>query len=317
MRRRLRLGGTVFLLSLALWAMAKYRETLSFFLNLYRAHRIGQAFYRNYDHVSRDVPFHPGMAPRLDVYSPVDGDEHPVLVFIHGGSWHQYHKRLFAPVAMKLLPEGMVVVIPDYTLYPGARYEQMANQVAAALSWTLDNIEQYGGDSRRVVIAGHSSGAHLAGLAVLDPRFLAPYGHAGTELCGLIGLSGVYDVQSEYDFWAAKGVTPRLIAGVMGGQAHFAAASPMSYVHADLPVLLIHGDRDTTVPLSIAQEFHTALQAAGAPSELKIYRGTGHTDYLFAALARDESRVVRDIARFVCACRPRAAPLTGAGRASR
>jgi hypothetical protein len=184
MRRRLRLGGTVFLLSLALWAMAKYRETLSFFLNLYRAHRIGQAFYRNYDHVSRDVPFHPGMAPRLDVYSPVDGDEHPVLVFIHGGSWHQYHKRLFAPVAMKLLPEGMVVVIPDYTLYPGARYEQMANQVAAALSWTLDNIEQHGGDSRRVVIAGHSSGAHLAGLAVLDPRFLAPYGHAGTELCG-------------------------------------------------------------------------------------------------------------------------------------
>lgn len=277
-----------------------YREQISFWWQLLNAYLVSRQFYAGYEHLEKDVAFHPQMQPRLDVYSPPSGTGYPVLFFVHGGSWKDFHKELFAPVAMKLLPEGMVVVIPDYTLYPDAGYEQMVDEMAAALSWTLENVERYGGDPGRVVVAGHSAGAHLAGLAVMDPRFLSAYGHSAAEIRGLIGLSGVYDVQAEYDFWSDQGTYPEVIVEVMGGQEHFAQASPATYVRPDLPpVLLIHGDRDETVPVSIAVDFYTALQSAGAASELEIYAGLGHADYLFAALARERSRLVDDIAAFV------------------
>lgn len=284
------------------WA---YREQLTFFFSLLQTYRTARRFYADYENLTRDVVFDPALQTRLDVFSPPTGTEHPVLLFVHGGAWRSYHKELFSPVAMTMLPEDLVVVIPDYSLYPSAGYEQMAHEVAAAINWTLENIEQYGGDPRRVVVAGHSAGAHLMGLAVMDPRFLAAYGRTGTELCGLVGLSGVYDVQAEYDFWRAKGSNPRIITGVMGGIDNFRQASPLSHVRAGLPpFLLIHGDQDESVPVGIAADFYAALQASGVPVELKIYPGATHSDYLFAGLANRDARLVTDLASFVRGCRP-------------
>jgi acetyl esterase/lipase len=285
-----------------------YRGKISFALELYKAYRTARSFYAQYEHLARDIAFDPDMSPRLDVYSPPSSNRgshdsgHPTLLFVHGGAWRSYRKELFALVAMKMLPREMVVVIPDYTLYPNAQYEQMAEEVAAAIRWTLDNIQDYGGDPRRVVVAGHSAGAHLLGLAVMDPRFLGSY---AAEVCGLVGLSGVYDVQAEYDFWRAKGTNPRVISGVMGGADNFRRASPLTYVRGDLPpTLLIHGDQDESVSVRIAIDFFHALQAAGAPAELKIYPGAAHSDYLIAALKEEGAPVMTDLAGFVHACTP-------------
>ena len=278
-------------------------QQIGFYLDLYRVHRTAQGFYAEYEHLTRDIVFDPSLEPRLDVYAPATGVGHPVVIFVHGGSWKDYDKVLFAPVALKLLPEEFVVVIPDYTLHPDADYEQMAREVASALSWTLENIEQYGGDPEHVVMAGHSAGGHLLALAVMDPRFLAEYGHSSGEVCGLVGLSGVYDIQAEYAFWQAKGVEPKLITEVMNGPESFERASPISYARADLPpVLLIHGDEDKTVPVEIAKQFDRVLRAAGAQSELVIYPGAGHSDYLVSALSQPRSPLVADIADFSRGC---------------
>jgi acetyl esterase/lipase len=297
------LGLVVLVLALLAGVWLAFGDDISFYVKLVQAYRTGKQFYEQYPHLERDVAFHPDMDPRLDVYTPSEGEGYPVLIFVHGGSWKDYDKELFAPVAQKLLPEGMVVVIPDYTLHPDAGYEQMTREVAAAISWTLDNVAQYGGDPGRVVVAGHSAGAHLSGLAILDPLFLDSFGHSSDEICGWIGMSGVYDIQAEYDYWVAKGSTPEVMLEVMGGQQNFDLASPVRYVRPDLPpALIIHGDEDETVPVEISTGFHVALQAAGAPSTLTIYTGTGHSDYLFAALAEDHARIVRDIAGFVQGC---------------
>lgn len=292
--------GFAALAAVGIGAAWMYRDQLAFSWRLFKAYRVSRQFYAEYEHLEKDVVFHPGMAPRLDVYSPPSGDGHPILFFVHGGSWKDYDKALFAPVAMKLLPEGMVVVIPSYTLHPDAGYEQMAREVAAALSWTLDNVARYGGDPARVYVAGHSAGAHLAALAVMDPRFLAAYGHSAADVRGLVGLSGVYDTQAEYDYWQAQGVYPEVLVDVMGGEERFAAASPISYVRPELPqVLLIHGDEDETVPVGIATAFHAALQAVGASSTLTVYAGSGHTDFLFAALTAERAPLIVDLVAFV------------------
>jgi acetyl esterase/lipase len=297
------LGTFALLAGLGIWAYVRHGEDVAFAFQLLKAYLVSRRFYGSYEHLACDVAFDPEMATRLDVYSPPTGTAHPVLVFVHGGAWKDYHKELFAPLAMKLLPEEMVVVIPDYTLYPHAGYEQMAGEMAAAVSWTLERIDRYGGDPQRVILAGHSSGAHLAGLVMTDPRFLAAHGHSSEEICGLIGMSGVYDVEAEYDYWAARGPSPRLIERVMGGKEQFAVASPIRHVRAGLPpTLLIHGEKDKTVPVRIGIAFDEALRAAGSRSELKIYAGAGHTDFLFQALGADDSRLVSDIAGFVLGC---------------
>ncbi len=210
-------------------------------------------------------------------------------------------------MAMKLLP-GMVVVIPDYTLYPNAGYEQMTQEVAAALTWTLENIHQYGGDPERVVIAGHSSGGHLVGLTVMDPRFLGELGHKSDEVCGMIGLSTGYDIHAQYAYEQSKNGTGdthlmKTMVGVMGGKENFSKASPINYTRSALPnTLLIHGDADQTVPITQALEFRKAMQNAGAKCELKIYPDQGHSEILFNALMEQKSQIVTDLSAFVHRC---------------
>jgi acetyl esterase/lipase len=290
-------------LAVGLVVYVAWGQQMSMAVRMLNAYRAARSFQARYPFFERNVAYHPQMEPRLDVYWPATGEGHSVLVFVHGGSWRDYNKDLFAPVAMKLVPEGLVVVIPDYTLYPEARYEQMAAEVAAALSWTLENAQDYGGDPRRVVVAGHSAGAHLAGLALLDERYLGAHGRRASDLCGLVGLSGVYDLQATYDYYLARGTEPRLILEVMGGRENLAAASPIEYVRANLPpVLLIHGTQDETVPASISREFHAALEQAGARSRLRLLAGAGHADYLLDAIGQERRPLVADLVAFVKEC---------------
>jgi len=275
-------------------------EAVSLLTRLYRAGRLGRRFYAEYRHITKNIAFHPQMEPHLDVYSPATGSGHPVCLFVHGGGWTQLRKEFFAAAAMVLVPEDMVVVIPDYTLYPDAGYERMTHEVAAALSWTLENIARYGGDPRRVVISGHSAGSHLMALAVMDPRFLAAYGHRWTEVCGMLGISGIYNLQAWYDFDREReqSIVPHL-PEIMGGRAAFGKASPVSYARADLPpVLLIHGDQDAIVPWNSSAEFHAALRQVGASSELQVYVGRGHNDILLEAMEEEPAPIVVDIVRF-------------------
>ena len=282
-----------------------------FYWNIARANRAGARFYRTYDRLERDVAFTEVSDARLDVYSPPSGDDHPVLVFVHGGGWDSYDKELFAPVAMQLLPRNMVVVIPDYTLHPEATYEQMARETAAAVAWTLENVDAYGGDSDRVVLSGHSAGGHLSGLVALDPRWLAEHGRSPDELCGWIGLSGVYDVDAQMAFERERGGEAPVMTAVMEGEENFPEASPVTWAaratSADAAatvdeVWLIHGVRDETVPVGMSEQLATVLDEAGVRNRLLLYPDRGHSDFLFDALSDPGARVLDDIATAVHGC---------------
>lgn len=269
-----------------------------------KAWRIANEFRSMYEQATLDIPFYPGRDVPLDVYSPDENSGHPVLVFIHGGGWSRYTKALFAPLAMRLMTDGLVVVVPDHTPYPEAHYQDMADESAAAVHWTMENIEQYGGDPNRVVVAGHSSGGHLAALSVMDPKFLDAYGRTKDELCGLMILSSGCDYYAQWAFELGKGGPDgtelmELIIGLIGPD-HLAEASPINYVQADLPpIMIVHGDRDKTAPVSEAYRFHAALQEAGAQSELKIHQGQGHSEIMLDIVDQERAQLVVDIAEFV------------------
>ena len=283
------------------WIKDRVRH-LRFQFDLFRAYRANRRFQASYPHMTRDIPYHAEMLPRLDVYSPPAGDGHAVLILVHGGSWCSLSKETFAVGGQRLTPYDLVVVIPDYTLYPQARYGQMANEVAAAVAWTLEHIAEYGGDPGRIVLSGHSAGGHLAALAAMDDAYLPPLGHRREEIRGLVGMSGVYDIAAEYAF-SSEGGDSSCFADIFGGTDGFGPASPISLARPDMPpVLLIHGDQDDVVPLHIGTDFCRALQAAGAKCELRVYPGAGHADYLFDLLTREQAPVLDDIVRFVGDC---------------
>jgi len=270
---------------------------LLFYRRLWRAYRLGRRFYGRYQGLARNISFHLKLKPKLDIYWPTSKVDYPCVIYLHGGLERYATKELFAAVAMKLLPHGVGVIIPDYTLT--ANYWHMAHEVAAAIAWVLRNVVNYGGNPHRVVVAGHSSGAYLAMLAVLDPQFLPIYGDATQALHKIVAIGGSYDLRAQYQFDQANGRGAQLLQ-FAGGAGRLTMASPMHFVRHDVPpILLLHGDQDKTVPLAIAQNFNIALQSVGAPSELKVYYGAGHTDLLFAALTQADAPIIGDLVESV------------------
>src|SRR5436190_7271731 len=98
--------------------IALYRPLMSllgFYYRLFRAKRHANLFYANFPCVSKDIRFLPGSPLMLDVYQPETGSGYPVVFYVYGGSWNSGNKELYAPAAQRLLPEGVVMVVPNYT----------------------------------------------------------------------------------------------------------------------------------------------------------------------------------------------------------
>jgi acetyl esterase/lipase len=109
----------------------------------------------------------------LDVYYSDTGEEpRPVLVFIHGGSWSEGSKDLYAPLGGILAAKGVTAVIISYRLAPGPVFSDMAEDCAMALKWVYEHIERYNGNRDRILLMGHSAGGHLAALITLDESYL-------------------------------------------------------------------------------------------------------------------------------------------------
>ncbi|MBX3606200.1 MAG: alpha/beta hydrolase [Piscinibacter sp.] len=110
-----------------------------------------------------DLPYGHGPSETLDVF-PAERNGSPVFVFIHGGYWRSLDKRDHAFVAPAFVQAGAMVVLPNYALCPAVTIEQITLQMVQALAWTWRHAAEHGGDPRRIVVAGHSAGGHLAAM---------------------------------------------------------------------------------------------------------------------------------------------------------
>lgn len=221
-----------------------------------------------------NLPFHQeGRAVlRLDVHRTDDPPSgRPVLVYVHGGGWiigqRQYQGL---PLMQHLASRGWVCFSVDYRLSPRATFPDHVVDVKRAIAWVKAHAHEYGGDPSFVALAGNSAGGHLAALAALtadDPSLQPGFEGEDTRVQACVPFYGIYDFANRHGHWPDDGMRSLLERFVMKAtlaeSPHaFDAASPIVHVRADAPpFLIIHGDRDSLVPVAEARRFHEALAA--------------------------------------------------------
>ncbi|MDR6632087.1 acetyl esterase/lipase [Phyllobacterium sp. 1468] len=219
--------------------------------------------------VDRNIAYGKGPRRTLDVYAPRHAEGAPVAVFFYGGSWQSGDKLTYQFVASALAAKGIITIVPDYRLYPEVHYEGFLSDGAKAMAWAKDHALQYGGNPRRLFVAGHSAGAYIAAMLALDDAWLARESLSpGRDLKGFVGISGPYDIVP---------FTDRKIANIFSTAKTQGLSQPINFAGGrNPPALLLHGIGDKTVYPRNTTRLADKLRSMGSPVDVKLYSGVGH-----------------------------------------
>jgi arylformamidase len=228
-------------------------------------------------------------ANRIECFLPrVDGGSRgarsgaPIFAFLHGGWWQDLSIDYAAAPAIALTNAGAIYASIGYTLTPAVRLHDIVHEVSDALVALAARATEMGGDPRRVVLAGHSAGAHLAAVQLTA---LAPEAARAT-VAGLLLIGGAYDLGPIAESYVNEKVRM--------SEADAAALSPalLAPIH-DVPVKIRVGEVEP-------DEFHrnaALLFERWAPSLSAIDRATlGGRDHFDALdeLADTDGRLYAD-----------------------
>ena len=208
-----------------------------------------------------DIAYGPHPRHRLDLYET--GARGPLILFIHGGEWRQGDKNIYRFVGQALCSRGFDCAAINYRLFPEVRFPDFVEDAALAVRHM----------NRPLILMGHSSGAHVAMLLALDPRWLA----GAPPLLGGIGLSGPYDFLPLDD---------PLHDAILNNPLGLAATQPINFARRPgPPLLLIHGDADTTVRPRNTTALAAARRAVGGVVREVHFPGVGHSGTITALAA--------------------------------
>jgi len=236
------------------------------------------------------IPYkHTAQGPLLlDAYRPAAGEQHPLVVMIHGGAWARggRFEMGLTKWAGYLASAGMAVVSIDYRLAPATTYPDSFQDCLDAVDWAVEHADQLGADADRVGLWGDSAGGHLVLLLATSqthPAFPGPrLSTGGSRLRAVVAFYPPTDLLT-LDRAERRGPagtrTVRDFVGVEpeADPPRWREASPIEFVHPGLPpILLLQGTRDFLVPHWQATSFAERLTAAGAPHRLEIVESGVH-----------------------------------------
>ncbi|WP_375397830.1 alpha/beta hydrolase family protein [uncultured Sphingomonas sp.] len=205
----------------------------------------------------------------------------PLIVMPHGGPFTVRDKLEYDAEVQLLANRGYAVLQPNYRGsggYGSAFDAKGEGQWGRAMQDDLDDgmdwaVAQGYADAKRVCLVGGSYGGYAAmwGATRNPERYRCA-----------VSFAGVSDLKSQLDysadFFLSKKSRRKFGAKVQGDKSFdLATVSPLANVSKlKVPVLLVHGDKDSTVPLKQTVQYDKALTAAGKPHETHIYPGEGH-----------------------------------------
>ena len=225
----------------------------------------------------------------LDVYrSEKPKADAPVLVFIHGGSWDSGSKNIYKFLAEGFTRSGYDIVVPNYRLYPEAKFPNFLHDNAKAVAHTQKTFP-----GRKIVLIGHSAGAYNVLMLGLRDEYLAG---AGVDRCaaiaGIVGLAtptGVVPLESA----RLIEIFPDKFTGEDAVLNNVTGSAPA--------VFLGHGEKDTTVYPINSTTLAEKVVARGGKATAEVYPGQNHIDVV-KILSRhfdDDATLKADIVKFI------------------
>jgi arylformamidase len=204
-------------------------------------------------------------------------DGAPLVVFVHGGGWKRGDKRnaTGATKVEHMLDQGYAVVSLNYRLVPQASVEDQAADVSSAIAYLTKEATRLKFNPAKIVLMGHSAGAHLSALVGTDEGYLANVGLSPRHIAGIVLLDGAaYDVPSQVNKNAR--LMGETYAQAFGAEpSRQLALSPISHVGSPDTgrFLVLHVDREDGADQS--RRLAAALNKAGSQAEVQRVAGRG------------------------------------------
>jgi len=239
-------------------------------------------------------------AQRLDLYLPEQAPEKtlPLIVHIHGGGWMGGSK--FPCPVVGMVARGYVVASVEYRFSQKAKFPAQIQDCQAAIRWLRANAAKYHLNPEKIGVVGGSAGGHLSALVGTagGTGTFVPIG--GNEVqsdrvqavCDIYGpadfttvvkqAEGDANVKNIFEFNSPKDPYSSLIGVPLETEAKSKAVSPVTYLSADdPPVLILHGTHDALVPYAQSVQFAEGLKSYGVPVWLQTLPGAGHGGPVF------------------------------------
>jgi acetyl esterase/lipase len=200
----------------------------------------------------------------LDVVAPSVASEspRPIVVFAHGGGLNAGAKddetQVNSNLAIALAQRGYLVLNINHRLASEARHPAQAQDMAAAGRWAMEYGGTHGGDPRRIVLGGFSSGGYLAALLAGDGSYLQASGAEPARIRAMFAISGFFDLPQLSQSFAVRKF---IVEPAFGARSPtWVTASPATYVGPHWPPTLL---------LTAAQDRSAGPQSEALCAELR------------------------------------------------
>jgi acetyl esterase/lipase len=205
----------------------------------------------------------------------------PTLIYIHGGGWSGGTKEEYAWFTLPFIGKGMNIVNVEYRIASVSLAPAAVEDCRCALRLVFRHAQEYGFDTTKLVLDGHSAGGHLSLMTgMLDASAGFDNNCPGKEdlkVAAIINYFGITDVP---DILQGKNQQDWAVTwfGSLPDKMDLAKRlSPLTYVRSGLPpIITIHGAKDALVPYQEAVRLHEALDRVGASNQLITIPGGVH-----------------------------------------
>lgn len=168
---------------------------------------------------------------RLDIHYNDSLTGLPVVIWFHGGGLTGGNRK----IPKELQNSGYVVIAPNYRLLPNVEISDCIDDAAAAVAWAFRNVKNFGGDTSKIFVAGHSAGGYLTSMIGLERKWLAKYGIEADSIAALVPYSGQVITHFAH----------RKLKGVSEMQPMVDEYAPLFHIRKDAPpYIIITGDAE-------------------------------------------------------------------------
>lgn len=211
-------------------------------------------------------------------YIPTDNaTSRPAILWFHGGGWRGGTPKQFQRQSEYLASKGIVCGCVRYRLSGEAPFPACLNDCKNAVRYLRAHAKEFGVDPERIAVGGGSAGGHLAAMVGLTP---GKFEGDGTFLDqpSHVSLMILFNPATDLRPLGEVATIKKLMNKSAPTDEELADASPVTHVTGKAPpALLLHGDKDTTVPHVHSAFLHRKLRQAGVAAELFTASGQQHS----------------------------------------